>query len=238
MKKDIGFWNEQGEYIPDIQEVNEVEMDKEIIIDGVDVAGCEFIGDIKNKFVKCTSWVHNSKKQVSGHWDCRENKNCYYKQIKRLEQENAELKTKLSSTKCYLCGESFLAPEGAELYEENARLKEEIEIRDNLSEKFRKEALSWANMANEYQKDKIKLEQTLQEIKKIAEPFAKCYTHACRNCEKYDSAHACCLKDIHCYKYNDGSKSSCKDFVLPTKQFYQQILANVITKITKAESEG
>lgn len=36
---------------------------------------------------------------------------------------------------------------------------------------------------------------------------------------------------------NDGSKSSCKDFVLPTKQFYQQILANVITKITKVEEE-
>lgn len=26
MLKDIGFWNEQGEYIPDIQEVSEVEM--------------------------------------------------------------------------------------------------------------------------------------------------------------------------------------------------------------------
>lgn len=26
MLKDIGFWNKQGEYIPDIQEVNEVEM--------------------------------------------------------------------------------------------------------------------------------------------------------------------------------------------------------------------
>lgn len=67
-------------------------MTEEIIIDGVDVAGCEFIGDIKSKFVKCTSWVHNSKKQVSGHWDCRENKNCYYKQLKRLEQERDELK--------------------------------------------------------------------------------------------------------------------------------------------------
>jgi hypothetical protein len=57
----------------------------------------------------------------------------------------------------------------AELQTENDRLKEEIEIRDNLSEKFRKEALSWANIANKYQKDKTKLEQTLQEIKAIAE---------------------------------------------------------------------
>ena len=54
-----------------------------------------------------------------------------------------------------------------QLKTEIERLKEEIEIRDNLSEKFRKEALSWANIANEYQKDKTKLEKTLQEIKKI-----------------------------------------------------------------------
>ncbi|MBR6099393.1 hypothetical protein IKP85_06570 [bacterium] len=57
----------------------------------------------------------------------------------------------------------------AKLKAENERLKEEVEIRDNLSETFRKEALSWANIANDYQKDKTKLEQTLQEIKEIAE---------------------------------------------------------------------
>lgn len=119
-----------------------------------------------------------------------------------------------------------------ELKAENERLKEEIL-------KWQK-AYSRQYQINEnkgYNKKEEQYRQTLQEIKNIAEPFAKCYTHTCRNCEKYDSAHACCLKDINCYKYNDGSKSSCKDFVLPTKQFYQQILANVITKITKAEEE-
>lgn len=39
-------------------------------------------------------------------------------ELKRLEQENQELKKQLSSTKCHLCGEGFLTPEGAELYEE------------------------------------------------------------------------------------------------------------------------
>lgn len=47
----------------------------------------------------------------------------------------------------------------AELKAENERLKEEVKTRDNLSETFRKEALSWANIANEYQKDKTKLEK-------------------------------------------------------------------------------
>lgn len=54
---------------------------------------------------------------------------------------------------------------------ENEKLKEKIEIRDNLSEKFRKEALSWANIANEYQKDKTKLERCLQDIKNFCNAF-------------------------------------------------------------------
>lgn len=60
----------------------------------------------------------------------------------------------------------------AELKAENDRLKEEVETRDNLVEHFRKESLSWANIANEYQKDKTKLEQTLQEIKEYAESIS------------------------------------------------------------------
>ena len=53
----------------------------------------------------------------------------------------------------------------AELAKENAELKAELQIRDNIAEHFRKEALSWANIANECQKDRTKLEQTLQEIR-------------------------------------------------------------------------
>lgn len=106
---------------------------EEIIIDGVDVAGCinyyKKDGSCMSGDCECTLCIHND---------------CTYKQLKRLEQENA-------------------------------KLKEEIEIRDNLSEKFRKEALSWANIANGYQKDKTKLKQTLQEIKAIAEKTIDIY---------------------------------------------------------------
>lgn len=58
--------------------------------------------------------------------------------------------------------------ERAKLLDEILELKEEVETRDNLSETFRKEALSWANIANEYKKDKAKLECILQVIKTIA----------------------------------------------------------------------
>lgn len=44
------------------------------------------------------------------------------------------------------------------------KLKEELEIRDNAVEHFRKEAIRWANIAKEYQKDKTKLEQEIKEL--------------------------------------------------------------------------
>jgi hypothetical protein len=69
-----------------------VKQDKKYIIDDINVSECEFIGNIKNDFIMCTSWVHNNKKQVSGHWDCRENKNCYFKQLKRLEEKTEKYK--------------------------------------------------------------------------------------------------------------------------------------------------
>ena len=151
----------------------------------------------------------------------------FVKEINLLQAQNEGLKKQNAE----------LQRENAELKTENERLKKENEIL--LCQLVINDGEDVTVQISESQFDKYnKYKQTLQDIKAIAEPFAKCYTHTCRNCKKYDSAHACCLKDIHCYKYNDGSKSSCKDFVLPTKQFYQQILANVITKIAKAESEG
>lgn len=84
---------------------------------------------------------------------CKDNPNCYYKQLAELKAENERLKEEIKEVKKYQYKQEYL--------------DKEIEIRDNLSEKFRKEALSWANIANEYQKDRTKLEQTLQEIKAI-----------------------------------------------------------------------
>lgn len=60
--------------------------DKEIIINGIDVS-------------ECYGYVHNAKEYDCGetyskfHYRyCEENPNCYYKQLKRKEQENKKLK--------------------------------------------------------------------------------------------------------------------------------------------------
>ena len=60
--------------------------DKEIIIDGVDVSGCKYC--LKMTKYRCTIQRDIYK------WLCEENPNCYYKQLKRKEQECEELKEK------------------------------------------------------------------------------------------------------------------------------------------------
>ena len=212
---------------------SEVEMDKEIIIDDVDVAGCRY-HRMNNQMVMCTAC--NSGK---GSPYCKYENNCYYKQLqranqeidlleqlkdddsvrvvnlieenrkletekerlkedlecaiqnvenllefkkqlKRLEQENAELKAeneRLQKLTCFNCGEETLSPSGAEIY------------------------------------DKILVyKQTLQEIKAIAEKLRA--DNLCNNCDGI------------------GLDANCQDTGCP---YYQ--MDKILQKITKAEEE-
>ena len=65
--------------------------DKQIIIDGVDVSECIYF-KMNNKMPMrraCNSGI--------GSPYCEYHKDCYYKQLKRLEQENEELKNILTN---------------------------------------------------------------------------------------------------------------------------------------------
>ena len=62
--------------------------DKQIIIDGVDVSGCEFY----NKDDKTCREVNGKYDTDICEFDKCENSNCYYKQLKRKEREYEELK--------------------------------------------------------------------------------------------------------------------------------------------------
>lgn len=61
--------------------------DKQIIIDGVDVSGCEHYEDLN-----CFAYRDSCGYPL----DCKDNSNCYYKQLKRKEQECEELKRDLT----------------------------------------------------------------------------------------------------------------------------------------------
>lgn len=77
------------------------------------------------------------------------------------------------------------------------------------------------------------LKQTLAEIKEIAEPYKMTIKKICGNCKKYDDCHACCYKDINCYKYTSSKTDACEEFTYLDK-FVPNILANsILQKISE-----
>ena len=64
-------------------------MTEEIIIDGVNVAECGYYYDT---FGHCDLCGIGTDRSDTFCLYCKDNTNCYYKQLKRLEQENKELK--------------------------------------------------------------------------------------------------------------------------------------------------
>lgn len=78
-----------------------------------------------------------------------------------------------------------------------------------------------------------KYEQTLTEIKEIAEPYKMTIKKRCGNCKKYDDDYACCYKDINCYKYTSPKTNACEEFTYLDK-FIPNILANnILQKINE-----
>lgn len=67
-------------------------MNKEVIIDGVDVSKCEFYCFTAN-FHKCDCLGGKARENSTvGNLNCEDNQNCYFKQLKRKEQECEKLK--------------------------------------------------------------------------------------------------------------------------------------------------
>ena len=151
-------------------------MDKEIIIDGVKVEECSYYNKDNTPYY-CEVWDNECEAQ-----------NCYYKQLKRLEQENEELKAEnerlkeeIKEVKKYQYEQEFLEKEIEEQREKNKRLTCKI-----LEVKALNETLNVQCTSQDCTQLR-KLHQTLQEIKKIAEEDCKfcddiggCMDNECR----------------------------------------------------------
>lgn len=85
-----------------------------------------------------------------------------------------------------------------------------------------------------YQEQQInKLATCIEEIKEIAEPYKMPIKKICGNCKKYDDCHACCYKDINCYKYTSSKTNACEEFTY-LDEFVPNILANnILQKISE-----
>ena len=120
--------------------------DKQVMIDGVDVNGCisldkYHIPNCTEEFIDCAlGGLYEYQDEYKR--TCKENPNCYYKQLARKEQECEELKKELAkvyediklSPLCYKCDEEeCLRKEIDELKTENRKLKQTLtEIKELL----------------------------------------------------------------------------------------------------------
>ena len=133
--------------------------DKQIIIDGVDVSGCSFfdIHYLKDEDVE----IKNFCRIV--HCDCDSYPNCYYKQLKRKEQECKKWKN------AYEVKEDALAESEEyceELEEQYNKLKAKNDELKGIRDRNFLHALEERKRAD-------KLSKTLIEIKEIAEKEVK-----------------------------------------------------------------
>lgn len=171
---------------------------KEIIIDGVNVAGCEYMlnNKIKGKqhspakampYAKETSCI--CRKNIDTPYNfCKHNSNCHYKQLKRLEQENERLKVQYN---CYACGNCKGKEDYINLEKHHKGLRKQFEkyyqqtLDDEIvinelaqeNEELKEEILKWQtaysrqyqiNENKGYNKKEEQYRQTLQEIKAFA----------------------------------------------------------------------
>lgn len=109
--------------------------DKQIIIDGINVRECACI--IEDYYYQQANNLANGYKHIKNVCElgetgseyyrlfCKDNPNCYYKQLKQKERECEELR-KTVMYKCPQCSEEYLSPIGASLYEENKKYKQAL----------------------------------------------------------------------------------------------------------------
>lgn len=140
--------------------------DKQIIINRVDVAECEYLGLYKECKLKCGSCCPV---------DCSDNPNCHYKLYKRKEQECEEKQKTAQDAINKLCAEK------SALHNELDQLKAE-----NI--KF---TLDTKNLVAQYSAKLKRLKKTLAEIKEIAENMNNECFYSDFDCKYCDMKNGC-----------------------------------------------
>lgn len=163
---------------------------KPIIVDGVDVAGCEFaVKPINDNKIKChcakgllqLAKMHEQPESIKSGL-CENNSNCYFKQLARKTQECEEL------TKNYIMviqQRNIAQQQLDQLKAENENLKNEIEACYNQVEDFDIIATSKSN----------KLKQAEQKLKRIKE-VCKNYCEQMCLCESKEVCEDCINAEV------------------------------------------
>lgn len=134
-------------------------MTEEIIIDGVNVKDCRY-HRMNNQMAMCTAC--NSGK---GSPYCEYEKDCYYKQLQRLKQENKDLKKQIESDK------GLITVGGKQQYEYLQRIDELEQENKELKEYSQR----MENQRENYYKEWKKYRSALEEIKEICKRAISLY---------------------------------------------------------------
>ena len=148
-------------------------MTEEIIIDGVNVAGCEFLfenNNLKTKDCECINHIYERmNSSVTVHSECKDNHDCYYKQLKRSEQERDELQDKIhdleleiSANRDYM---DYWDKKNNELKKQNTILLAQLVINDG-EDVTVQISQSQVDEYNELKQENKELKETIQELNK------------------------------------------------------------------------
>ena len=114
-------------------------MDKEIIIDGVDVSGCEqYRAEIETKMPYGEYEIQKDKCHYSGIeviQNCKGNKGCIYKQLKRLQHYQAEFEHELMNNYTY---DGYISPNGFTPIDVIKHIKSELKRLEKENEQLKK----------------------------------------------------------------------------------------------------
>lgn len=151
---------------------------KQILINDVDVSGCEFYFD-----EKCRCMDASIMQDFYSCPQCNSNPNCYYKNYKRKEQECKKLYIQLKADAEYHKEEENTLRKiiknkeerNIELYKENNKLKtenDELKAKIKYMEEYIKTV---ENARNEVEREnKFSKEQAEQKLERIKEMLKKC----------------------------------------------------------------
>ena len=137
---------------------------EQIIIDGVDVNGCEYYNKIN--------------KHTGQYCICELEPNCLYKQLKRKEQECEELKKHLEEES--KLGHKAVQDE-ANTFFDLLKVQKELDQLKKENEELKLENKKLENANNALHDDLFEIKQKIKQYKKDSEAHKKCYKNNLKN---------------------------------------------------------
>ena len=142
--------------------------DKQIMIDGVDVSGCKGFYIHDRSTTNIDYWMYGQCKSSKEYGCyCRNNPNCYYKQLARKTQECEQIKEKYEALK-------LENQEGYEIVAELEHEREELKERlERVEEDLKHQCVDCMNIKSD------RYRKALEEIEGLVKNF-------CKDCDDYE----------------------------------------------------